>query len=232
MEVRSSDAGVHVVLGQVLAQVLAFDLEAMARLVLGGALDHGPQRGRGVEVGGPHGVGVGDDRIGRVAVHLRLVPAHDGPLGQPAVLAGVVDQRLHHVAGGRGIEQADQLHLAPVDVPLREVGVLGAVPGVHFLRVTAVAVVVAVVVRDDVGEEEGVVERGVEGVLLGRRAPGGVDAAQDLVPAGRGLVGHVGERPARILGREVGRGVGRADERQGDLHGDCAGGGWGSRCRS
>ncbi len=185
------------------------------------------QRGRGVEVGGPHGVGVGNDGIGRVAVHLRLVPADDGPLGQPAVLVGVVDEGLHHVAGGRRIQQADQLHLAPVDVPLGEVGVFGVVAGVHLLGVAAVAVVVAVVVRDDIGEEEGVVERGVEGVFLGRRASGGVDAAEDLVPAGRGLVGHVGQRPAGILGLEVGRGVGRADEGQRDLHGDRAGGGIG-----
>ena len=42
--------------------------------------------------------------------------------------------------------------------------------------------VLAVVVGHDVGEEERVVERGVEGVLLGRRAAGGVDAAQQDVP--------------------------------------------------
>ena len=68
--------------------------------------------------------------IGRVAVHLRFVAADDGPLGQPAVLLGVIDKGLHHVARGVRIEQGDELDLAAIDVPFGEVGVLGVVTGV------------------------------------------------------------------------------------------------------
>ncbi len=94
--------------------------------------------------------------------------------------------------------------------------------GIHRLGVAAKADVAAVLVRHDVGEEEGVVERGVEGVLLGRCAPGGVDAVQHGVPACGGLIGHVAEGPAGILGRQVVDRILGADERQGDLHGDRA----------
>ena len=90
-------------------------------------------------------------------------------LGSQPALLGVVHERLDHVADGMGLEQGLELDLAAVDVPLGEVGVLvTAVVGVH----PAVAArVLAVHVGDDVGEEERVVERGVEDVLLGLRCP-------------------------------------------------------------
>ena len=68
-------------LGEVLTQVLAFDLKAVTGLVLRRSLDHGAESRGDVEVAYSHGVGVRDDRIGRVAVDLGRVAPHDGPFG-------------------------------------------------------------------------------------------------------------------------------------------------------
>ena len=51
-------------LGQVLAQVLAFDLESMSGLTLGRTFDHGGQGRLDVEVADTEGVGVGNDGVG------------------------------------------------------------------------------------------------------------------------------------------------------------------------
>ncbi len=115
---------VDVVLGEVLAEILPLDLEAVTGLVLGRALHHEAERRRDVEVAHAHGIGVGDDGVRRVAVHLHLVPADDGPFGQPPSLFGVVDEGLDHVPDPSRGEQGLELDFAAVDVPLREVGVL------------------------------------------------------------------------------------------------------------
>ena len=92
--------------------------------------------------------------------------AHFG--SQPPLLC-VIDEGLDHVTHVMGGQERLELHLAAVDVPLGEVGVLLAPLGRVDLAVAPV--VAAVHVGDDVREEERVVQRGVEGVLLGRGAP-------------------------------------------------------------
>ena len=104
-------------------------------------------------------------------------PATMAHLGSQPVCSRVVHERLDHVADGMGLEEGLELDLAAVDVPIGEVGVLLDVRG-QMCTLPSLPGVLAVHVGHDVGEEERVVERGVEGVLLGRRAPVRRDATE------------------------------------------------------
>jgi len=58
------NAGIDVMLGQVLVQALPLGLQAVQRFGLCGPLDHGGQGRCGIEPPDPEGIGVGDDRVG------------------------------------------------------------------------------------------------------------------------------------------------------------------------
>jgi hypothetical protein len=62
---------------------------------------------------------------GRIAAHDIGDVVGGGPARKPAALFRVVDQRLRDVAFAVRIEERLQLHSVAIDIPVREVGVLG-----------------------------------------------------------------------------------------------------------
>ena len=108
------------------------------------------------------------------------VAADDRPLGEPAGLVGVVEQRLDHVPGlGRASRDTSSTRSGRCPTP-RSWRTTSRRPPVDL----AVAPrVVAVDVADHVREQERVVQRRVKGALLARRAARDRDAPEQCVPA-------------------------------------------------
>ena len=79
-------------LGDVLVQILAFDLEPMTGLGLRCTLDHLGKGGLCIEIPDTECIHVGNDRVGRVPVDLRRIATDDGPLGKPTVLIRFVHE--------------------------------------------------------------------------------------------------------------------------------------------
>ncbi len=132
------------------------------------------------------------------------------PFGKAAALGRVGQQGGDHVARLVRGEEGEQLHLAAVDVPQREVGVLRVPVGHVHLAVEAHVVAVGVV--EHRGGQQRVVQLGVERALVGVRSPADRDLPERLVPDGRVASAQRGKVPAGLLVGDVEAGVGDAHE--------------------
>ena len=96
----------------------------------------------------------------------------DLPARQAAALLGVVNQRLRNITLPIGIEQCLELHRAAIDIPVGVVGILRLLPGAgKRMRLPVEADVFAVLVAEEGGIEEHVVDAGRENfALIGRSA--------------------------------------------------------------
>ena len=120
----------------------------------------------------------------------------------------------------RGASRATSSISRAVDVPLGEVGVLGPVPstggpGRRRRRTAPLSSLTTL------GIEQRVVEGGVEGPLLGRRAAR--RRGSDRAGRSTGCVAvdsTLAERPTRVLDPQIVGGVGHAHERDAHLHQD------------
>ena len=179
-----------------------------------GAFQHRREGGLTIEGGGAEGGRRGDQRVGGVADHGHALAVGVRPARQAAALGGVGEQRADHLARSLRDEDREQLDLRAVGVPAGEVGVLDA--ALRLMQQAVHADVSAADVAEGARRQEGVVERGVEGVDVAPRSALDPDPAQRLVPGALGPTPHLVEAEARVFSGEVGAGVFDADERDAD----------------
>ncbi len=88
-------------------------------------MHHSGQRGLRIKVRTTEGIEIRQNRVGGVAHHHVGLSVRESPLWQHTTLSIIVEHRLGNVAGLTWSEQGEQLRLRTVDIPAREVGVLG-----------------------------------------------------------------------------------------------------------
>ena len=145
---------------------------------------------------------VGQDRVRRIAHHHVGLPIVERPLRELAALGVIVEHGGGDVGADGRIEHGHQLRLGAVDVPPREVGVLG-MAGRQRVHLVVEAHVLPVDVAEDVRVQEGVVERAVEDGGVGGRPATHLNPSQQRVPRRECCRPHRIEAPPRVLGAGV-----------------------------
>ncbi len=126
-----------------------------------GVLAHGFVGSGDVKVAHTLDIGVADGCRGMVAYHGSGVAIPAGKDGEPGALTVLIDERLHHVAAQRGVQQGDEGVLGTVGVPQRETIVVGGGAGAQAIA-AGKAGVASIYVVDGVGKERGAVHGAVE----------------------------------------------------------------------
>ncbi len=148
----------------------------------------------------------GHRRRRRIAVHYSGRASQVRPaVPHAAILVGLVEQRLGDVRADLRLQQGHQLQLRAVHVPTGIVGVLRLLALGQGVNVAVDATVAPVAITEQIGGQQGVVQRGVEHGAFVRGAATDLHLPQLTVPGrARGCLGGSERGTDRAFAAQVG----------------------------